>query len=768
MQRPSADSRANDERLQRKAPDRENLDHEQPDHTQLHQTVSQQASSYQAHSQQVPPPQTPSRQTQFNEGLALLCRQLGRPTVAIELTDGFALADERLPLALVPRALNRIGVTGRVVELTLSHLCDGLLPALILLDNDAVCVLVECQGDEAVILVPESGGGQERLALSTLAKRYAGVAVVARQTYRADDRAGRFARKRPEHWLKGPVRRQWKTYVEVGVAALMANLLAIATAIFAMQVYDRVVPNNALDTLWILSSGVALAAAFEFLLRVLRARLIDATGKRLDLGLSSRLFEQVMQLRLSAKPGTTGAFSSQLREFESVREFFTSSTIGAISDLPFVALFIGVIAYIGGPVAWVVLAAVVLMLLPGLIAQPRLASLARQNLREGAVRQCVLLETLENLETVKTTRAEGRHLRMWDSLSASLADAGVRMRSLGATLGFAAAFVQQLCYIGVVIVGVYQISAGALTVGALIACTLLASRTVAPMSQVAGLLTRWQHVKVALEGLDDVMKAPVERPEGRSFIHKSALAGHFELEGVKLAYQPEGPPALNIERLEIAAGERVALLGGNGSGKSTLLRLLAGLGDASDGQMLLDGVAISQLEPADKRRAIGYLPQDIALFYGTLRENLLLDGQAHTDETLMEALASVGLGSFVGRHPHGLDMPLQGSRALSGGQRQAVGLARLLLQDPRIVLLDEPTAAFDQSSERHVIQTLNAWLEKRTLILATHKSALLTLTERALVLREGRLVMDGPVESVVSGNQVNTAQKPQGVRRHDA
>ncbi|WP_447553328.1 type I secretion system permease/ATPase [Vreelandella sp. EE22] len=704
----------------------------------------------------------------FNDGLALLCRHLGRPTTAVELTDGFALEQGRLPLPLVPRALKRAGMAGRVVELTLSRLSEGLLPALLLLENGLVCLLVEHQGNEAVILVPETGGGEERLPMEALARRYSGVAVVARQAYRADSRAGSFARERKEHWLKGPVRRQWKTYMEVGVAALMANLLAIGTAIFAMQVYDRVVPNNALDTLWILASGVALAATFEFVLRVLRARLIDTTGKRLDLDLSSRLFEQVMQLRLSAKPGSTGAFSSQLREFESVREFFTSSTIGAISDLPFVALFIGVIAYIGGPIAWVPLAAVFLMVLPGLLAQPRLAALARQNLREGAIRQGVVLETLENLETVKTTRAEGRHLKIWDSLSAELADAGVRMRSLSATLSFGAAFVQQLCYIGVVIVGVYQISAGALTVGALIACTILASRTIAPMSQVAGILTRWQHVKVALEGLDDVMKAPVERPQGRSFVHKATLAGAYELDGVKLSYQQDGPLALNIDALTIAAGERIALLGGNGAGKSSLLRLLAGLGDADAGEILLDGVNIAQLEPADKRRAIGYLPQDIALFYGTLRENLLLDGQAHSDEALLDALESVGLGSFVRRHPHGLDLPLQGNNSLSGGQRQAVGLARLLLQDPRIVLLDEPTAAYDQTNERRVIQTLGTWLEQRTLILSTHKSSLLTLTQRAVVLSEGRLAMDGPVESVVNNNQVKVpARKPQGVRRHD-
>jgi len=695
----------------------------------------------------------------LREGLVLLCRQLGRTATEAELGDGLALHEGRLPLALVKRALHRVAVEGRVQEMSLDEMGQRLLPALLVMRDGSTVVLVEWQDEEAVVLLPESGGGSERLSRQALEERYSGSAVVARLAFRPDARAGEFAREKDEHWLKGPVKKHWKTWGKVGVAALMANVLAISTALFAMQVYDRVIPTAAYDTLWILASGVILAVVLEFVLRTLRAHLLDVTGKSLDLQLSSLLFDRVMQLKLSAKPGSTGAFSSQVREFESVREFFTSSTIGALSDMPFVLLFLGVIGYIGGPVAWVPFIAIWLIVLPGLLAQGHLARLSRQNLHEGAVRQGVLLESVENLETVKATRAEGRNLRLWEHLSADLAEVGVRVRRLSTMLGYGATLVQQLTYVGVVVVGVYLIGAGEMTIGALIASTILASRTIAPMTQVAGILARWQHVKVALEGLDDLMESPVERPAGRTFARKPSLRGHYQLHDVALSYQEDGPAALAIRSLEIEAGEKVALLGGNGAGKSSLLRILAGFSDPGSGRVVLDDVNLGQIEPADRRRAIGYLPQDIALFYGTLRENLLLDGAPHDDDEIYEVLEVVGLGRFVRRHPLGLDLPIQGSGSVSGGQRQAIGLARLVLQDPRIILMDEPTSAFDQTSEKWVIDYLQGWLDGRTVVVSTHKTTLLSLAKRAVVLRDGQVVRDGPTESVVSGNVVRAPQR---------
>lgn len=693
----------------------------------------------------------------LRSGLVLLCRQLGRGATVNQLGDGFPLQAGCLPLSHLPRALRRVEVSGKVEAVSVNKVANGLLPVLVLLEDGRTVVWADRQEDTAIVLLPESDGGSESWPLEELQQRSSGLIVIARPIFRPDERAEDFAKAEDEHWLKGPIKKCWKDYSEVGVAAFMANLLAISTALFAMQVYDRVVPNEAFSTLWILASGVGIAVLFEFLLRNLRAHILDSTGKALDLHWSSMLFDRVMQLRLAAKPGSTGAFSSQIREFESVREFLTSSTIGAISDLPFVLLFLGVIAFVGGHMVWVPIAAMILMVLPGLLAQKTLARLSRQCLKEGAVRQGVLLESIENLETVKATRAEGRQLKMWDNLSQDLAEANIRQRTLSTRLSFGASMVQQLAYVGVVIAGVYLISAGELTVGALIACTILTSRTVSPLSQVAGMLARWQHVKVAMEGLDNLMEAPVERPTDRHFVRRPDLQGNYRLEKVTWQYGEAELPSLSISQLEIQAGERIALLGGNGAGKSTLLRLLAGYFDPSAGNLELDDVSLQHIDPADRRRAIGYLPQDISLFFGSLRDNLLLDGEAKDDSELLDALDAAGLGRFVRRHSMGLDMPIQGNGSVSGGQRQAIGLARILLQDPRIVLMDEPTSAFDQTNEQNVVRFLNSWLEGRTLVVSTHKKSLLTLTHRAVVLKEGAVVMDAPQDQIINGNQVRTS-----------
>ena len=697
----------------------------------------------------------------LRQGLLLLCRQLGRPLGDAELVDGLALEHGRLPLRLVVRALRRADITAKVAELPLRQMDAYLLPALLLLDDGRSLLLVGVEGEQYEVLVPQSEGGRECMAVTALEALYSGTAVFAKCRYRPDGRVGDYASGLPEHWFFGPLKRLWRSYAEVTAAALVANVLAVASALFAMQVYDRVVPNAAFDTLWILASGVALAIIVDGVLRILRGHLLNVLGKRLDLQLSSLLFARVLSTRIAAKPASMGAFSTQVREFESVREFFTSSSAALISDLPFVAIFLSIIAVIGGHVVWVPLVACALMLLPGLLTQRLLGHLSRQNLREGAMKNSVLLEAFEHLETVKATRAEGRCRQQWETLTGELAGTAMKTHALASTLSYSASIVQQLCYVGVVVFGVYRISDGAMTVGALVACSILASRAIAPLSQAAAILGRWQHTKVALEGLDQLMSAEQERPAGKRFVHRDRLHGHYRLEALRLAHG-DSPPVVDVQALSIQAGERVALLGGNGAGKSTLLRLLSGLLDAQSGRLLLDDIALSQLDPADRQRGIGYLPQDVALFHGSLRENLNLANAALGDEELLEALDGVGLGTFVRAHPLGLDMPILGNASLSGGQRQAVGLARVLLQDPPILLLDEPTAAFDQNSEKQVIDYLQKWLGRRTLILTTHKKSVLALVDRAVVLRNGQVIMDGPLNQVVLGNQVQAPQVAEG------
>ncbi|WP_297799202.1 type I secretion system permease/ATPase [uncultured Brevundimonas sp.] len=680
----------------------------------------------------------------LREGLSLLAAELGCKTTAAMLGDGLPLEDGRLPLDQVRRAMRRAGLSARVVPLALDDVPDDLFPTLLLLKNGRTLVFAGRDGDQAIVLSPFTDGGAHLVPMERLKANYAGQMVFARPVYRSDDRAGAYARPKPRHWLRGTVAEAWPSFIEVGAAAIFANLLAVGTSLFAMQVYDRVVPTSNFPTLWVLASGVVIAILLELLLRQLRAHLLEATGKSLDLKLSSRLFEQVMAVRLSAKPGSTGAFASQVKEFESVREFFTASTVAAFSDAPFILLFIGVIAILGGPVAFAPLAAVILMIVPAWLMQSKMAALSRENLREGAVKHGLLLETVDNLEGLKAARGEGRNLRQWDLMSATLAESGLKTRNLSTALSAIGSSVQQLAYVGAVVIGVYQIAGGHMTMGALVACSLLVSRAISPTNQFVGIMSRWQYIKVALEGLDQLMAAPVERPQDRTFTRKTDLQGHYKLEGVEVAFGADAAPVLNIQRLEIHPGERIALIGGNGAGKSTLLRSLSGLGDITAGRLLLDDVSLSQIDPADRRHAIGYLPQDAVLFHGTLRDNLTLDGGRHSDDDLLDALDAVGLGGYVRAHPQGLDLPLVGRGSVSGGQRQAIGMARLILQDPRIVLMDEPTAAFDQNNEARLIGFLKQWLEGRTAVIATHRRSVLTLTDRMVALSNGRVVGSGP------------------------
>ncbi|MDD8023843.1 MAG: type I secretion system permease/ATPase [Paracoccaceae bacterium] len=696
-------------------------------------------------------------------GLVELCRLNGVQAHTKRLTDGLVKADQGLQLADAATALRRVNMSCRITQVALEAIPLSSLPVLLFTHDGHTLVLEELDGEFATVLRPETSGGKTEIARDALQADYAGQALFSRPIDVLSDRLGEKVQDK-HHWILGPVFDNAPLYRDVILAALVANLLAVGTSLFSMQVYDRVVPSGAFDTLWILASGVGLAILLEWALRVMRAKLIDVSGRDLDLRLSARLFEQVTNLRLSHQPKSTGVFANQVREFATVREFFTSGTVAAVSDLPFTFVFLAIIAFIGGPVALVTLAGAIAIVLPGIVLQKRLAKVSRENARESSALNGLLLETVSNLETVKAARAETRLQRAHAQLSETIAASSIRSRELTTVISQFVASVQQFAYAGVVIVGVYQVSGGHMTVGALIACTLLSGRALRPMGQVAGLLARWQNVRAALEGLDAIMEMPVERPSERSFVRAPTIAGKYALSDLQFAHEKDAPPVLKIAQLAIAPGERIALLGGNGAGKSTFLRVMAGYLDPASGSLLLDNLALSQIDPIDRRRQIGYLPQSVALFQGTLRDNLLLDHGLHSDDELLAALDAVGLGVFVRRHVRGLDLQIHGNSNVSGGQRQAIGLARVLLQDPRVVLLDEPTASFDQNTERHVIEHLQTWLSGRTTIIATHRKELLTLAERAVVLKDGQVAHDGPLGQIYEmaargqGNQVKAVK----------
>ncbi|MCZ4351619.1 type I secretion system permease/ATPase [Roseovarius aestuarii] len=696
---------------------------------------------------------------QLVNGLVELCRVQGMTTSAEQLTDGLPRSeDKELSRDLAALALRRVNMSCRISHEPLSTFPSHSLPALLFLTDGRTIILEGLTKNRAKVSLPDSGGGRAVWTREELESLHDGCILISKPIDIVSDRLDEPEKERG-HWILGPVLANWAVYRDVMLASFAANVLAVATALFSMQVYDRVVPSNAFDTLWILASGVGIAIVLELALRLMRSTLIDVSGRDLDLRLSAQLFDKVANMKLKHQPGSTGAFANQVRDFATVREFFTSGTVTGICDLPFVLIFLGVIWFIGGPIAYVVLAGVICTIIPGLVMQKKLAKASRENARESAAINGLLLETITNLETVKAARAEGRLQRTHAQLTATMANTAIKTRNISNIMSQLVSTVQKLAYAGVIVTGVYLISAGTLTVGSLIACTLLSSRTMTPMGQVAGLLARWQQVRAAMEGLDQIISLPVERPSDRHFVRASSIAGSYKFDDVVFRHDPQAPPVVSVPDFTISAGERIALLGGNGAGKSTLLRLLAGLTEPESGSILLDGLSLSQVDPFDRRRQIGYLPQSVALFQGTLRDNLLLDHGLHSDDELLEALDAVGLGSFVRRHVRGLDLQLQGNANVSGGQRQSIGLARVLLQDPKIVLLDEPTAAFDHLTENKVIGHMKHWLHGRTTVISTHKRELLALTERAVVLKEGRIARDGDLLTILNSARANTVEK---------
>jgi ATP-binding cassette subfamily C protein LapB len=456
-------------------------------------------------------------------------------------------------------------------------------------------------------------------------------------------------------------------------------------------------------------------------------------------------------MQLDRRPRSTGSFVNQVRECDSVREFFTSTTIAAISDLPFVFLFIAVIWMIGGPMAYVQIAAIPMIVIPGLLAQPALSKFSRRHLREGSIRNGLLIEAMTGAETVKVLRAEGRFQRLWEEYAVLLATNSTSMRALTNSLSYIASSVQQIAYVMLMVVGVYLISTGELTSGGLLACSILSSRAISPLTQLAGIFGRYQQMRAGLTGLEGIIKAPVDRPAHRNFVHRPRLEGDFKIEEAEFNYEGEADAALKLTKTAFPVGSSTALLGTNGSGKSTLLKVLSGLYPASTGAIMLDDTDIRQIDPDDVRRQVVYLPQDVRLFFGTLRENLLLGIGHRSDEELLEALHFVGAEALVKEHPKGLDRDIgEGGSGVSGGQRQSLGLARVWLRDPRVVLLDEPTAAMDHALETKVIANMKDWLVGRTFVVATHRQPILQLVDQVIIMNRGKIAAAGPREGVLA------------------
>ncbi|CAJ95487.1 ABC-type bacteriocin/lantibiotic exporter [Cupriavidus necator] len=683
--------------------------------------------------------------------LLWLARRFQRPVAAEALIAGLPLEAERLTPVLFPRAAARAGMSARLVKRPLGDIPDLVLPAILLLDQGEACVLLR-RGDVGMLLVsqPEWGDGEQPVRQEDLLARYTGHAIFARPAHRfeAADDAGPTS---PHGWFWGVMRQSWPLYGEVLVASLLLSLFALVMPLFTMNVYDRVVPNHALETLWALAIGVGLVLGFELVMRTLRGYFVDVAGRRIDVTVSATVFEKVLGIEMKARPASVGSLSSQLHEFESVREFLTSATITTLVDLPFAAVFIAAMFWVGGPLAWVPLLAVPLVIGTSLLLQGPLSRAVRASSACAAQRQAALVETLVGLETVKTSGAEGAAQRKWEQVVGQMAQLGLRARLLSACVINFSLFAQQAATLVVVVIGVYLIADDRLTTGGLIACTILAGRALAPLSQVAGLTTRYHQARTALAGIDRMMALPVERPPGKHFLHRPPLRGEIEFRQVSFRYPGRDIAALDGVSFRIASGERVGLIGRIGSGKTTIEKLILGLYAPDAGTVLVDGAEVRQLDPAALRRDIGYVPQDVMLFSGTLRDNIVMGAPYTDDEAVLRAARLGGVSDFVDRLPDGYHLRLgERGEGLSGGQRQAIAIARAELLQPPLLLLDEPSSAMDNRTEEQFKARLALALGGRTLILVTHRGSLLSLVDRLIVMDQGRIVADGPKAEVLN------------------
>nr|ART38715.1 G248 [uncultured bacterium] len=673
------------------------------------------------------------------------------PKSAQALTAGLPLLDGCLTPALFVRAAERAGINSRLVRRPLEGISAAVLPVVLLLNERRAVVLLGWQADgSGRIADPDSGMGEDIWPRQRLVDAYAGSALLVRPAPIFDERSAEHGDLVSGHWFWGTLRNLWPIYGEVLLAAFLVNVFALAMPLFTMNVYNRVVPNRAIETLWVLAIGVAVISLFDVLMRSLRAYFLDVAGKKFDVTLSARLFEQVMGLRMEARPRSVGAFANQLSEFESFREFITSATLTTLIDLPFALLFLAVIAWLGGPLVFVPLALMPIVILYGWRAQSRLRVLVQQSMRQASQKQATLIETLTGFETLRSIGAAGPIQRRWEQVIGSMARIGMRSRLLSASVINVAGLAVQLSSVGILVYGVHRIIEGELSVGGLIACVMLAGRALSPLAQVAGLLVRFDQSMAALRSVNQIMQLPVERPPERNFLHRPVLQGAIEFSNVSFSYPGQQIMALDNISLRIAPGERVAVIGRIGSGKSTLEKLILGLYEPTAGAVLLDGIDLRQIDPADVRRNIGYVPQDVTLFFGSLRDNIALAAPQADDETVLRAAELAGVMSFVSRHPAGLEQQIgERGEGLSGGQRQAVAIARGMLLEPPLLIMDEPTNSMDNSSEEQFKNRLMPLLEGRTLLLVTHRASLLSLVGRVIVMDGGRIVADGPKDQVL-------------------
>ena len=674
----------------------------------------------------------------------VLLREHGVRKSAAAIRDAVEMPHDVFAPKQAVSAISSLGFKASFGNLSLSNITSDFYPALAFLkDGNSVIIKEADEEEEIVVIYPHERNRKEVISKDEFGPQFSGYVIIAKELNRREKE------ERSGHWFFSAFRKSKWIYVQVMIAAMVSNFLSLTTSLFTMTVYDRIIPNGAFESLIALSIGVVIALGFDFLIKSLRARFIDTASKRADLEISRRLFDRILTLTPVEQRQKTGAMAGTIREFETLREFFNSSTLVILIDLPFVFFFIYVIYLIAGPLAYVPLAAVPLVIIVGLGIQPFLARITKGSVESGMNKQAVLVETLNGLETVNAT-GSGRLMRKrYEDALNDQSDSGNKIRALSMFIVNFAASVQQYAQVAAIFFGVYLIVEGTITQGALIGAVILGGRTMSPLSQLANTLSRANGALTAYRNLSKLIGAKHNSAEELSPISRPNLDGEIEFKNVSYKFDGTSQPVIKNLTFKIPAGQKVALVGKMGSGKSTLSRLIAGILEPTEGAILIDGVDVRQIDPSDLRKNIGIMLQDSWLFSGTIRENIQMGFNEYDDDHILKICKIAGVDDFVGSHPKGYDLEIrERGIGLSGGQRQTINLARSLLHDPQILLLDEPTSSMDQGTEKKVVASLKEVSEDKTMMIVTHRNPILTMVDRVFVLEGGQIVADQTPEQL--------------------
>jgi ATP-binding cassette subfamily C protein LapB len=684
--------------------------------------------------------------------LLLACRAHQIATTRDALSAGLPLRNGKITPTLFKRAAERANLAVTILKKPLNQIRAEFFPVTLLLSNDEACTLtgINAQTKVASVIYPELGDAEVAVPLDDLMQQYAGYMIVTKPKYVFDKRTPEVGKVRLKHWFWGTLAENKSIYRDVLIAAFLVNIFALAMPIFTMNVYDRVVPNRSIETLWVMAIGIAIIVIGDLILRTMRGYFLDWASARVDIKLSARIMEQVLGTRLEHRSNSVGSLANNLRSFESVRDFITSATVTTLIDLPFGIIFIGVMAWISLPMIVPVIVGGTIMLIYAFSVQTKMHELSETMYRASALRNATLIESLVSLETVKSLGIEGTMQRKWEHSASFLTEVGSKLKLLSQSINNGSNALQQITNVVLIVLGVYLVTNGDLTMGALIASTMLAGRALAPIGQLAGLLTQYHTASTSLESLNSIMDKAVERPTDSNFLSRPTFRGDIEFREVSFSYPGAEERALNKVSFKIKAGEHVALLGRMGSGKTTIHKLMLGLYQPTEGSILVDDIDIRQIDTAELRRCVGYVQQDTQLFYGTMRDNLTIASPHVDDATVLAAAHTGGIDEYINSHPKGFDL-LVGERGetLSGGQKQGVGIARALINKPNIILLDEPTSAMDHSGEDAVKKRLSEATQGKTVVLISHRSGLFDLVGRIIVIDSGRVVADGAKDQVI-------------------